>query len=390
MDVEYLIFEIVMLLMLAKILEIPFRKYSLHPMAGHVITGIVLGPYFLGLVKPSGEMLGIAYFGLLLLMFYTGLTTDYRELKRRSKTVLLMGGMGVLVTFTLIYLAMCLLGYEGLPGIFIAASLSNTATETMAAIVAKKGDTISRSLLVGASFVDDVMAVFIIGILAGLAVENSLSITTLVILTSKALFFLSLIFFISSLLVNKYPKIYKTISQDYFWFATFSILLSLSLAVAAKLFGLSELIGAYLAGILISRGREFHDPMLRTRIAITEFISDFTVVLDALFIPLFFAYIGLSYSPGAVSFSLYLVLLSLAILGKFVGTAPIAYISLKDKRRSIAVGLAMSGRGALETALLKLGLDYGIISPMLFNTAITVSLTTTVIAPILYSIVYKK
>ncbi|ADI31694.1 cation:proton antiporter [Staphylothermus hellenicus] len=390
MDVEYLIFEIVMMLMLAKILEIPFRKHHLHPLAGHVITGIVLGPYLLGLVRPSSEMLGIAYFGLLLLMFYTGLTTDYRELKRRGKIVLLMGGMGVLVTFTLIYLVMYFLGYAGLPGIFIAASLSNTATETMAAIVAKKGDAISRSLLVGASFVDDVMAVFIIGILAGLAVENSLSMNTLIILAGKALFFLLSVFLISSLLVNKYPKIYKVISQDYFWFATFSILLALSLAVAAKLFGLSELIGAYLAGILISRGREFHDPMLRTRIAISEFISDFTVVLDALFIPLFFAYIGLSYSPGKVSFYLYLVLLSLAILGKFIGTAPISYISLKDKRRSIAVGLAMSGRGALETALLKLGLDYKIISPILFNTAITVSITTTVLAPILYSIVYRE
>lgn len=390
MNVDYLILEIVLLLMLAKVLEIPFRKYSLHPMAGHVVAGIVLGPYLLGLVKPSNELLGIAYFGLLLLMFYTGLTTDYRELKRRGKAVIIMGGMGVLATFTIIYTAMYLLGYPGLPGIFIAAALSNTATETVAAIVAKKGDSASRSLLVGASFVDDVMAVFIIGILSGLSTGNSFAVETLLLLAGKTLFFLFIIFYTSSLLVNKFTKLYKMMSQDYFWFATSSILLSLVLAVVAKMFGLSELIGAYLAGIVISRGREFHDPMIRTRIAISEFISDFTVVLDAIFIPLFFTYIGLSYSPGQVNALLYSILLALAVTGKFIGTSPIAYMSLRNKRRSIAVGLAMSGRGALDTALLKLGLDYGIISPVLFNTAITVSMTTTVIAPLLYSLTYKE
>ncbi|MCD6301303.1 MAG: cation:proton antiporter [Staphylothermus sp.] len=376
--------------MIAKVLELPLRKQHLHPIAGHVIAGLILGPYVLGLIKPAKELLGVAYLGLLLLMFYTGLTTDFKELRKRNIEVIVMGGMGVLVTFTLIYVALLLMGITGLSAVFISAALSNTATETVAGIVARKGDAKTKSLLIGASFVDDVMAVFIIGILAGLGTSGTIQLWDMLLLSAKTLLFLFLVFYVSRLLVTRFTGFYKFISQDYFWFATASILLAFGLAVLAKLSGLSELIGSYLAGILISRGREYHDPMLRTRIAISEFIGDFTVILDVIFIPLFFTYIGLSYAPTMVDPLYFAVLLVLAIIGKFLGTTPIAYYALRDKRKSIAIGLGMSGRGALETALLKLGLDYGIINSVLFNTAITVSITTTIVAPLLFSIAYKE
>jgi len=388
-DSGTLLLNLVLLLILAKILEAPLRKYHLHPIPGHVVAGIILGPYVLGIVYPSPELLGVSYFGLLLLMFYTGLTTDFRELKRRGKSIILMGGMGVLATFTLIYYFLGFFGITGIPALFLAAALSNTATETVAATIAQKGDPKSSSLLIGASFVDDLMAVFMIGIMSGIS-AGFIDYFSLGVLFFKTMSFLAVVFIVSEILVSRYTKFYKLMSQNYFWFASYAIMLALSLSLISRMVGLSELIGSYLAGILVSRGREFHDPFLRTRIAISEFISDFTVILDVIFIPLFFTYIGISFQPGAVNLSLYAVLLTLVMLGKIIGAAPIAYRDLKDVRRAFAVGTAMGGRGALDTALLKIGLDRGIISSILFNTAITVSLTTTIIAPILYILIYRK
>ncbi len=383
-----LLASLVMLLVLAKLLEAPMRKVNLHPIPAHVLAGVILGPYLLGLVYPSEELRGVSYLGLLLLMFYTGLTTDFRELRRHGVAIILMGGLGVLVTFSLIYTALGSMGYGLMESLFIAAALSNTATETVAAIVSRRGDPRTRSLLIGASFTDDVMAVYVIGLLSGLT-SGGVDIYGLGIIAFKTGLFLLAAFALSSLLVNKYTSIYKSMSTDYFWFASISVILALSFSLASRLVGLSELIGAYLAGILISRGREFHDPFLRTRIAITEFIGDFAVVLDVLFIPLFFTYIGVAYRPGAVNIGLYLVLLALAVLGKFLGTTPIAYREIGDRRNSAAIGLAMSGRGSLETALLKIGLDAGIITETLFTTALTVSLTTTILAPLFYTLAYR-
>ncbi len=384
-----LLTSLVLLLVLAKLFEFPFRKAYLSPIPAHIFAGIILGPYVLSIVYPSRDLNAIAYLGLLLLMFYTGLTTDFRELKRYGRIIIVMGGMGVLVTFSLIYLVMLGFGFSMLASLFIAAALSNTATETIAAMVARKGDVRTKSLLIGASFVDDVVAVYVIGLISGLTFEHG-SYYDLLYTGVKTALFLLAVFIASELLVRKYSVIYKSMSTDYFWFASISILLALILSVLARFTGLSELIGSYLAGIIISRGREFHDPFLRTRIALSEFISDFAVVLDVLFIPLFFTLIGVFYKPGAVSLPLYITVLAMAITGKFLGTAPIAYLGTRDKKTSIAVGLAMSGRGSLETALLKIGIDTGIINDVLFNTALTVSLTTTILAPILYELATRK
>lgn len=381
--------NLVLLLVLAKILEAPLRKYHLHPIPGHVVAGIILGPYFLGIVYPSPELLGVSYLGLLLLMFYTGLTTDFREFKRHGKNIILMGGMGVIASFILTY---CVLGFFGITGVsalFLSAALSSTATETVAATIAHKGDPKSSSLLIGASFVDDIMAVFMISIMSGISV-GSTDYFGLGVLFLKTMSFLAVVFIVSEMLVSKYAKFYKLMSQNYFWFASYAVMLALSLSLMSRIVGLSELVGSYLAGVLVSRGREFHDPFLRTRIAISEFISDFTVILDVVFIPLFFTYIGISFQPGAVVIPLYVVLLVSAMLGKILGVLPIAYKELGEARRSLAVGIAMGGRGALETALLKIGLDRGIVSNMMFNTAVTVALSTTIISPILYVLVYRK
>ncbi len=381
--------SLVALLVLAKLLEAPFRKAHLHSIPAHVLAGIILGPYVLGYVYPSPELLGVSYLGLLLLMFYTGLTTDFRELRRHGLSIVVMGGLGVLTTFGLVFTAMRWMDFDLLPSLFIAAALSNTATETVAAIVAKKGDPSSRSLLVGASFADDVMAVYIIGLLSSLT-RGTIDFYDLGLTALKTGIFLFAAFALSSLLVKRLTIVYKLMSTDYFWFASISVILALALSLVSRLVGLSELIGAYLAGIIISRGREFHDPFLRTRIAITEFISDFAVVLDVLFIPLFFTYIGVAFKPGAVDIRLFLILLAMATAGKVIGTTPIAYYSLRDKRKSLAVGLAMCGRGSLETALLKIGLDSGLINDVLFNTTLTVALATTILAPLFYVVTYKS
>jgi len=121
-----------------------------------------------------------------------------------------------------------------------------------------------------------------------------------------------------------------------------------------------------------------------------NFISDFAIILDALFIPLFFTIVGFSYSINMVDPYLYTVLLTLAIIGKVVGASIPSYMYLKNKWRPIAIGIAMTSRGSLEIVLIKLGVDNGLIDNVIFNTILSVSLTTSVLAPILYGLVIRK
>ncbi len=384
-----ILFDIALMLVFAKFLEIPFRRYRLNPIPAYIISGFILGPYLLGILKPTCELIGLAYLGLILLMLYTGLTTEFHELKTNFKLILIISVLGVIATFTLIYLFLISLGYSIMVSIFVAVTLSNTATETVAAIVSRKTDSFIKSVVIGASFVDDVIAVFLITFLTSTSFE-SFSFTGFLLFSIKTLLFLVIVFYLSYLLSSKFTSIYRYMSKDYFWFASIVIMTALVLAVISRLAGLSELIGAYLAGILISRGREYHDPMLKTRVALSNFIGDFTIILDAIFLPLFFAYIGLSYSIGEIDLFLYISLLLLAIAGKVLGATPYSYIKTRNKYKALSIGFAMSSRGSLEIVLLKLGLETGVISHVVFSTVLTVAITTTLISPILYTIVYRR
>ncbi len=378
--------DLVLLLMLAKILGLPLRSRGIHPIVGHVLAGVILGPYVLGLVSTSRELEAIAGVALLLLLFYTGLTTDFRELRRRGLYVLLIGASGVLATFTLTYLVLHILGITGLQALFLAIVVSNTATETVAATIAYVGGREVKALIIGASFVDDVVAAFMISLLA----SQALGMGDMMVISILTIVFMIVFMFLSQILVTRYPIVYKLMSRDYRLFAALSIIIAFGSALAARLIGLSELIGAYLAGLLIGRGREFHDPLLKTRIILSEFIDDLSVFLEVLFIPMFFTYVGLLVVPGSINPYLFTGVLVAAIAGKIIGCTPVAYLALRNKRESLLVGFAMVGRGALETALLKLGYDYGLITIEQYSTVIVVALSTTIIAPLLYMIAYRR
>lgn len=377
--------DLVLLLILAKALGIPLKRVGIHPIIGHVSSGIILGPYLLGLVTASRELETIAGIALLILLFYTGLTTDFRELRRQSIYIFLTGIAGVLSTFILIYTVLYMIGLRGLKLLFIAIALSNTATETVAAIITRIGGRELKALAVGASFVDDVIAVFVISIIAGLKLGLKVDVTYLSIATTV---FMCSVLALSQFLVKKASFFYKSLSRDYPTFAAVSLILAFALALIAEEIGLSSLIGAYLAGLIIGRGREFHDPFIRTRIILSEFIDDLSIVLEALFIPMFFTYVGLLLDPQAISIPLLVTGLLAAMAGKIFGCMPIAYYSLKSWKKGFAVGVLMTGRGALETALLKLGLDVGILDVSTYSTVVVIAIATTILAPLLYSIIY--
>lgn len=385
-----ILLNIALILLFAKIFEVPFRKYGFSPITAYVIAGFIIGPYMLGLITSYEGLIGIANLSLILLMLYTGLTTDFRDLTENFRYIVLIGVSGVAITFTIIYVFLHILGFNTIVALFVAFSLSNTATETVAAIISRESAPKLRAIIVGASFIDDLIAVFLVTFLTSFGYRQDISLYELMFFILKITAFLITTLYISHVLTKKYSIVYQKLARDYFWFASAIITISLLLAIMARLMGLSELIGAYIAGLIFARSREFHDPMLKPRIALTNFLSDFTMFLNAIFVPIFFVYIGLSYSLGEVDIPLYVSLLSLAIMGKFIAVYPYAYKIFKNTQTAMAVGFAMGSRGSLEVVLLKLGLETGVISHIVFSTVLTVALTTTIISPLLFTTVYKR
>ncbi len=385
---QHFMLYLVLLLVTAKVLEKVLSYGRINPLVAHIVAGIVLGPYVLNLVHPSSDLLAVSYLGLLLLMFYTGLTTNFSELRRIGVWIIAVGVSGVLATMVTSFVALKALGFDDAKALIVSILVSNTATETTAAVVTRCSNDLVRSIAIGASVVDDVLAVIVLGIVAG-SFMGSDTISMLHAATmSLALLVASLL--VSEVLVRNPRIFYQRIAMDRLVFASTSIVLACVLALVSRFVGLNELIGAYLAGLIVGRGRECHDPLLLAGVAIEDFIDQLRVFLEALALPLFFTYVGLLVAPHNIDPMLYAVLLTIAVLGKVAGCGFATYVATRNALVSLAVGTAMVGRGVLETALLKLLLDAGLLNVEEYSTILLVAVSTTIAAPAMFGYVARS
>ncbi len=385
---ESLLMYIALLLILAKTLEIVTTRLRVNPVVAHIIAGTVLGPALLSLVIPNSQLEAIAYLGLLLLMFYTGLTTNFNELRMRFHGVVLVGLTGVAVTFMLSYLVLKALGFETIKSLIISAVLSNTASETVAVVMASERRERIKSITIGASIVDDVVSVIVLSIITATTIQgiSMLDISKTIVLSITMIV---IAIAISEILVKKPRTFYRYVSRNIIVFASSSMALLAILALIAHSVGLSELIGAYIAGLIMGRGREVHDPLLITEATIADFVDQLKTFLEALALPLFFTYVGLVMVPQSVDPYLFSILLTVAIAGKFIGCGVSAFILYRGSETLLGVGTAMIGRGALEAALLNILREKGLLSIEEYSTLIVLALTTCILAPSLYSILMK-
>ncbi len=370
------------LLVVAKSLEWGFEKFDVHPIIPHVLTGIALGPFLFGIIEPSGELNVLAEFGLIMMMLYTGLTSTFSAIAQNTKKATTVAALGVLASFLLGFLTVKMFGKPLSAAIFVGVALGNTAIEvTSGVIVRERVKREVSSILMGAAFADDIIAVYLIGIITAIA-RGSLDAAFFGILTVKIFAFIGLTLLISERIFKK-AEWFGVVVRNLDVFFTFALILTFLLAIIAEKAGLNQIIGAYLAGLTISRLRERKDPTVVTRIKLNELIEDLEVVLTEFFMPLFFIYVGLMFNPPLeeVSLALIAALYLAAVLGKFLGCGLGARVSGLGWEDSALIGIGMGGRGSLELAILTFGLRTGIIDQGLFASVIIVSMLTALTAP---------
>ena len=390
---EDFILQVIVALLAAKIIGEVFRKAYIHPLVADIIIGIILGPSLLGFLDPTSGIKYLAYFGLIILMFYAGLTSNLKVLTEYKGMIIATGVSGVIVTFLLV-LSTCLLQGIGIwTALFIAIVLSNTATEVTAIITEAEEKFPSRvkTILVGASFVDDVLAVYFITTLR-LIVTGSREYQLLIFKTIEIMLFIFLVLYISRLLVTKATRtIYKLFSTPARAVSS-TIVIVFTLSLIARIIGLNEVIGAYLGGLAVSRLREIRDPTLINILRIEELAHNLRVMLEGFLTAFFFIYVGLLYNIhiGTEQLLFTLTLLIPALAGKIIGCSIPILLSNKNIREALIVGIGMTGRGALESAILVFALEAGIINNIIYSVILTTTLASTIIAPITLRIAVKS
>jgi Kef-type K+ transport system membrane component KefB len=387
--------NILIIFLFAKIFGDLAERKNLSSIVGHVICGIALGPFLLGIIYPGKEIEVLADIGLLVIMLYAGLTSDYKDLLKAKYTAIIIGIFGVITSFIFCFSIMWFLGFGLIPSLFVGIILTNTAVEIIGGMVASENNQKVSHILLGASFFDDIIAIYLVGLLSTITLNQStFNLVDIGNVTLKIVIFFVITILISEFLISsKGPRIVRYLVEgDQHQSIMLVFIFTLVFALFASFIGLHEVVGSFIAGLILSRIKEKEDPMLSFRIRFNEVTSEMNTLMRFFFMPLFFVYIGLLFNRENTQINIPLIILLFigAMGGKIIGCGLASKICRIENRDALLIGVGMCGRGSLELAIVRYGFSNGVISSELYSSIVIVTLLSIIITPIIYGKLVRK
>lgn len=378
--------DLAIIIVFAKTLGILARKIKAPQVVGEIIAGLIIGPGVLGLVTGSPFLSQMAEIGVILLMFCAGLETDLNELIRTGPIAFLVACMGVLIPLvsgTLLYSAFY--GFSGFGtekfyrGLFIGVILTATSVSITVQTLRELGHLKGRlgTLILSSAIIDDIIGIIVLTIVVGFKSENAKPSRVLIN---------TLLFFIFAAVVGVIAYyFFKKIDEKYKHRRRIPILglaLCMIMAFLAEhWFGIADITGAYVAGIILCNLKDSN-----------YIVQKMDISSYMLFGPIFFASIGLKtefdgFTTSLLLFSICFVLVGL--ISKIIGCGLTARIFKFSGKDSFKIGVGMMTRGEVALIVARKGLDVGLLDGKFFTSVILLIMVSSIVTPILLKALYK-
>lgn len=383
--------DLALILLSTKLLGLVSRRFNMPQVVGALLAGLILGPALFNIIKETNFIISLSEVGVIVLMFTAGLESDINELKKTGKSSFIIAMIGVIVPLIGGYLIAVLYNKPGviesnvsasilLQNIFIGVILTATSVSISVETLKELGklNTNVGNAILGAAVIDDILGIIVLTIITSLA-DKSVNIA--IVLLKILLFFVfsavvGIIFFkLFKMMTDKYQR-------DMRRFVILAFVFCLLMAyVSEEFFGVADITGAYIAGLILSSSK--HQKYLSKR---------FDTVLYVLLAPVFFASIGLKVQIPKMSYAIIMfsvLLVIIAILTKIIGCGLGAKMCSFTNKESIQIGCGMISRGEVALIVASKGATLGLMSSTLFGPVIIVVVITTIISPILLKLAFQ-
>ena len=400
------LYLILILLVVTHLFAVLARRLRMPAIVGELVAGVALGLALSHYREHIPELWELTHgdafealvnLGMFFLMLLAGIRMEPLDFSRTSGSApfVAVGGMVVpIVSGTVLGLVMFPdSAFKLVQSLFLGTALAITAVPVTIRMLMEfdRLHTPVGMTIVAAALWDDLISLFLLAFLVAVIGNGgtvSADPASMLILFGKVvLYFLITIptgYFVFPW-IGRYFKYLRIPEVD------FSMLLigALAYAVFAEFMGLHFIIGAFLAGLFFfpeETGQRIYDRVEEQTSGIT---SGFLA-------PIFFVSIGFHLDPSALATipGFVALLVAVALLSKFLGAGIPAYFTGLDARDSITVGVAMSGRGAVELIIAGVALQAGLFNhpvpppPIiqgLFSAIVIMAIVTTVATPLLLS-----
>ena len=385
MDTLEILKDLAIIIISAKFFGLAARHYKAPQVAGEIIAGLLIGPSLLNLVQNNDFLAGMAEIGVILLMFSAGLETDIDKLKKSglNAAVIAIAGVSVpLILGTLMYMGFYGFSAPGTGGFIQAVFIGTILTATSVSITVQvlkelgKVSTEVGTTIMSAAIIDDVIGIVVLTAVLGLRDPSA---------DLGAVCFKTIAFFALSVVVG--VIIFRVMRiVDRRWPHTRRIpIIGMSLAfimayVSDRYFGVADITGAYVAGIILSSLDD--SSYIDRKMDISSYM---------IFGPVFFASVGLQTNLRTVDMTILafsVVFVVVGLLGKVVGCGLVSKLLRFDNSDSLKIGIGMMTRGEVALIVAQRGLKAGILDSKYFTAVILLIVVSSILTPVLLKSIY--
>ncbi|HWS52549.1 MAG TPA: cation:proton antiporter [Pyrinomonadaceae bacterium] len=369
------IFEELLLLLLASVpIAFLFNRLRLPTIVGFMITGVLIGPYGLGLIREAEAIDFLAEIGVVLLLFTIGLEFSLRRILEMRRLVLVGGGLQVGLTVALVAALAYLLGRAPGQSLFFGFlfALSSTAIVLKSYVDRAEVDAPHGRAAVGVLLFQDLSIVpmmLLVPLLGGgegvpaarvlLTLGTAAGVVAFIVITSRKV----VPYLLRHIVSLRSPEV----------FIISVVLLCLGTSWLTSHFGLSLALGAFIAGMVLSESEYSH-----------QIVADILPFRDV-FNSVFFISIGMLLSVSALWADLPTV--AAWVVALVAGKAVVATVAVRalgqSLRVSVMAGVGLAQIGEFSFILAKAGLGTGLLPAGDYQRFLAASIISMIATPFL-------
>lgn len=374
MHVPPLVQDLALMLLVAGVITIIFKKFNLPLVLGYIVTGFLVGPYF-SFFPGITDMTSVetwSEIGIIILMFSLGLEFNLLKLFSVGKTAVISAVTEVVAMFALGILFGNLLGFTTMGSVFLGCMLSMSSTT----IIIKAFEDLKlkeekfTNLVFGTLIIEDIAGILMMVVFSTLAVSQGISGGEMTMSLLKMGFYLAMWLILGILIIPTFIKKAEKLMSDETLMIV-SIGICFGMVLLSHYLGFSSALGAFLAGSLLAGT------------TLSERIERVTKPNKDLFGAIFFISVGTMVDPAQVGANIgtIIILTLVTIIGKALFSTIGVYISGLPLKTAMQCGFSLAQIGEFSFIIASLGISLGLIDSDIYPIIVTVSVITTFTTP---------
>jgi Kef-type K+ transport system membrane component KefB len=387
MDTLDILRQLAIIIVAAKFFGLLARKCKAPQVAGEIIAGLLIGPSLFNLVESSDFLAGMAEIGVIILMFTAGLETNISDLKKTGVKATIIACTGVFIPLlcgTLLYMAFYGFSAIGTEAFYRAIFIGTILTATSVSITVQTLRELGKlqgelgQTIMSAAIIDDVIGIIVLTVVIGFKKPDAD--VTGVLLRTLAFFALAIVL---GIIIYKVFKWYDNKHPHTRRIPIIGIAMAFALSyVADKYFGVADITGAYVAGVILCSLQD--SEYITRKMDINSYI---------IFGPVFFCSIGLQTNVRTLDMTILwfsLAFVAVGLLSKVVGCGLTARVLGYKGHNALKVGCGMMTRGEVALIVAQRGLKADMLEPAYFTAVILLIIVSSILTPLLLKALYAK